>query len=132
MSQLQGIFPATQLPPAPTWPAGFGSRFSLMPTPAAFDWSWSIIEAIQPTPLAYGKTKLRVLPAVIPGPHLAGSTQLLSPPGTTFQPWLVSRALALPRLYGNGPAPEATCALPVDDRNWVAGVLPIGPTVGTP
>src|SRR5580658_6706312 len=132
MSQLHGIFPTTQLPPAPTCAAGFGSRFSLMPTCAAFDCSWAIIDVIQETPLAYGKTKLRVLPAAIPGPHLAGSTQVLSPPGTTFQPWLVSRAFALAGLYGNGPTLEATCALLVADRNGVAGVGPTGPTVGTP
>src|ERR1700729_2395334 len=132
MSQVHGIFPTTQLPPAPTWAAGFGSRFSLMPSCAAFDWSWAIIAAIHWTPVAYGKLKLRVLPAAIPGPHLAGSTQLLTPPGTTFQPWLVSRLLALAGLYGNGPMPEPTCALPVGDRNWVAGVLPTGPTVGVP
>ena len=95
-----------------------------MPTCAAFDCSWVIIDVIQATPLAYGKTKLSALPAAIPGPHLAGSTQVLVPPGTTFQPWLVSRALALAMLNGNGPAPEASCALPSDDRNgartWTA------------
>ena len=32
----------------------------------------------------------------------------------------------------NGPTPEASCALPSDDRNGVVGVLPTGPTVGTP
>src|ERR1700761_2028429 len=68
MSQLHGILPATQLPPAPTWAAGLGSRFSLTPTCAAFDWSSSIVEVIQPTPLTYGKLKLMVLPAGIPGP----------------------------------------------------------------
>src|ERR1700733_9329256 len=132
MSQLHGIFPTTQLPPAPTCAAGFGSRFSLMPTCAEFDCSWAIIDVIQETPLAYGKTKLRGLPAAIPGPHLAGSTQVLVPPGTTFQPWLVSRAFALATLNGNGPMPEAVCDLPSDDKNSVAGVLPTGPTVGTP
>src|ERR1700733_3717731 len=132
MSQLHGMWPTTQLPPAPTSLAGFGSTFSLMPTCAAFDCSCVIIDVIQATPLAYGKTKLRGLPAVIPGPHLAGSAQVLVPPGTTFQPWLVSSALALAMLNGNGPTPEASCALPSDDRNGVVGVLPTGPTVGTP
>src|SRR6201992_943091 len=132
MSQLHGIFPTTQLPPAPTWLAGLGSRFSLMPTCAAFDWSSVITDAIQAPPLAYGKLKLMVLPAGIPGPHLAGSTQVLTPPGMTFHPWLASRALALPGLYGYGPTPESVCALPVDDRNWFTGVLPTGPTVGVP
>src|ERR1700735_863361 len=107
MSQLHGMWPTTQLPPAPTSLAGFGSTFSLMPTCAAFDCSCVIIDVIQATPLAYGKTKLRALPAAIPGPHLAGSTQVLVPPGTTFQPWLVSSALAFAMLKGERAVAEA-------------------------
>src|ERR1700735_4059845 len=97
--------------------------FSLMPTCAAFDWSSVISDASQLRPLAYGKLKYRVLPWAVPGPPFAGSTQLVAPPETTFQPWLVSSALALAMLNGNG-SPCFPCA----DRNLLTGVLPTGPT----
>src|ERR1700731_2481946 len=98
-----------------------------MPACAAFDCRSAISDASQLKPLAYGRLKLRVLPWAIPGPHLAGSMQLVAPPGTTFQPWLDSRALALATLNGNG----SPC-LPFGDRNFVTGTLPTGPTVGAP
>src|ERR1700691_3771803 len=97
-----------QLPAARavTWLNGLASRFSLIPIAAALDCSWVISEVIQDTPVAYGKLKLSPVPAVIPAPHSSaaepGFTQVVTPFGTTFQPWLVSRSLALVGLYGNG------------------------------
>ena len=129
MSQLHGVLTATQLAAATdvTWLIGSGCRFSLIPACAALDCSSAISDASQPRPLAYGKWKLRVLPWAIPGPHLAGSAQLVAPPGTTFQPWLDSSPLALAMLNGNG----SPC-LPFGDRNLVTGTLPTGPTVTEP
>ena len=63
----------------------------------------------------------------IPGPHLAGSVQLVLPPGTTVQPWPDSSALALAMLNGNG----SPC-LPFGDRSLVTGTFPTGPTVAVP
>src|ERR1700733_14890178 len=103
-----------------TWLIGFGCRFSLMPICAALDCSCSIAELSQLRPLAS------------PGPHLEGSVQVVVPPGATVQPWLDSSALALAMLNGNGPLPDAVCALPAGDRNLLTGVLPTGPTVGAP
>src|SRR6266568_4218818 len=102
-SQSHGIFATTQLPAAiaVTWSNGLGSRFSLIPIDAAFDCSCVISDVIHDTPVAYGKLKLSPVPFLIPGPHLAGSVQVLTPSGTTFQPWLASRFFALPGLYGN-------------------------------
>src|SRR5580658_7687359 len=129
MSQLQESFPTTQLTTlvASTWVIGFGWRFSLMPTCAAFDCRSAISCASQPKPVAYEKLKLRVLPLAIPGPHLAGSTQVLVPPETTFQPWLASSALALAMLNEYG-----TPCLPFGDRNLVTGTLPTGLTLTEP
>src|ERR1700735_4832831 len=101
--------------------------FSLIPTCAAFDCSSVISDASQLKPLAYGKLKLSALPWAIPGPHLAGSTQVVGPPGTTFQPWLVSSALALAMLNGNGSP-----FFPSADRNLLTGVLPTGTTATGP
>jgi hypothetical protein len=98
-----------------------------MPACAAFDCSSLISDASQLSPLAYGKLKLRVLPWAIPGPHSAGSVQLVLPPGTTVQPWLDNSVLALATLNGNG----SPC-LPLGDRNLVTGTLPTGPTVTEP
>src|SRR5271156_6355222 len=103
-----------------------------MPTCAAFDCRASIADASQPRPVAYGRLKLRALPLAIPGPHLAGSAQVVVPPGTTVQPWLDSSALALAMLNGYAPVPASTSALPAGDRNLLTGVLPTGPTVGSP
>ena len=64
---------------------------------------------------------------MIPGPHLAGSVQVSVPFGTTVQPWLVSRLLALAGLYGNGSPFR-----PVADSHLVAGVAATGPTVTAP
>src|ERR1700683_1510213 len=100
---------------------------SLMPTCAAFDCSSVISDASQLKPLAYGKLKLSVLPWAVPGPHLAGSTQVAGPPETTFQPWLVSSAFALAMLNGNGSP-----FFPSADRNLLTGVLPTGPPVTEP
>jgi len=61
-------------------------------------------DASQLRPVAYGKLKLRVLPLGIPGPHLAGSAHVVTPPGFTVQPWLTSSALALAMLNGYGPS----------------------------
>src|ERR1700691_1833987 len=101
--------------------------FSLMPTCAAFDCSSAISDVSQLKPLAYGKLKTRVLPWAMPGPHLAGSVQVVLPPGTTVQPLPASSALALAMLNGNG----SPC-LPFGDRNLLTGVLPTGPTVAEP
>src|SRR5580700_11785080 len=103
-----------------------------MPTCAAFDCRAAIADASQPRPVAYGKLKLRVLPLGIPGPHLAGSAQVVVPPGTTVQPWLDSSALALAMLNGYGPCPDLVAAWPAGDRNLLTGTLPTGPTVGEP
>src|SRR5260370_38314830 len=73
------------------------------------------------------KWKLSGVPAVIPGPHLAASVQVVVPFGTTVQPWLVSRLLAWPRLNGNGSPFR-----PVADSHLVAGVAATGPTVPVP
>src|ERR1700733_8493878 len=129
MSQSHDTLRAPQLAAATevTWLSGWGSMFSLMPTCAALDCSSVISDASQVKPLAYGKLKTSVLPWAIPGPHLAGSTQVGAPPGTTFQPWLVSSALALAMLNGNGSP-----FLPSADRNLLTGVLPTGPTVTEP
>src|SRR6185312_8631903 len=129
MSQLQDSLATTQLPAAMavTWSNGLGCRFSLIPTDAALACSWVISEVIQPTPVAYGRLKLRPEPWLIPGPHLAGSVQVVTPFGTTFQPWLVSSFFALAGLYGYG-LPALRCG----DRNEVTGLLATGPTVGTP
>ena len=123
MSQLHGVLTATQLAAATevTWLIGSGCRTSLMPACAAFNCSSLISDASQPRPLAYGKLKLRVFPGAIPGPHLAGSTQLVLPPGTAFQPWLDDSALALATLNGN----RSPC-LPFGDRNFVTGTRPTG------
>src|ERR1700689_4655707 len=103
-----------------------------MPTCAAFDCRASIADASQPRPVAYGKLKLRALPLEIPGPHLAGSVQVVTPPGLTVQPLLDSSALALAMLNGYGPVPALVSALPAGDRNLLSGVLPTGPTEGSP
>jgi hypothetical protein len=66
-------------------------------------------------------------PCLIPGPHLAGSVQVLTPFGVTFHPWLDSRLLALVGLYWYGE-PAFSCG----DRKWVTGVLPTGPGVCVP
>src|ERR1700735_3117886 len=134
MSQLHGLLTSTKLAAdtAVSWLIGSGCRFSLMPAWAAFDCSSVISDVSQDRPLAYWKLKLRVLPLAIPGPHLAGSVQLVVPPGATVQPWLVSSALALAMLNGNGPTSDAVCALPAGDRSLLTGVLPTGPTVGAP
>src|SRR5215469_7104318 len=126
MSQLQEVCATTQLgaPMAVTWLNGLGSRFSLIPTSAAFDCSWLISESIQLTPVAYGKLNTSWWPLLIPGPQRLGSWQVVTPLGTTFQPWLASSALALSGLYGNG----SPC-LPWGDRYCVAGYVPTGPTV---
>src|ERR1700689_623813 len=126
MSQSHDTLTATQLAAATegTWLIGWGSMFSLMPTCAAFDCSSVISDASQLKPLAYGKLKLSVLPWAIPGPHLAGSTQVVGPPGTTFQPWLGSKALALAMPKGNG-----TPFFPSPGRHLLTGVLPTGRTV---
>src|SRR5215472_18986642 len=63
----------------------------------------------------------------MPVPHLAGSVHVDVPFGTTFQPWLASRALALLGSYGYG----SPC-LPLADRNGVNGVAATGPIVGSP
>src|ERR1700730_5188186 len=73
------------------------------------------------------KSKLSGVPAVIPGPHLAASVQVVVPFGTTVQPWLVSRLLAWPGLNGNGSPFR-----PVADSHLVAGVAATGPTVTAP
>src|SRR5215469_15495202 len=98
-----------------------------MPTSEPPDCSWSISVVTQPTPLSYTKLKLSPLPLVTPVPHLAGSAQVDTPFGVTVQPWLASRALAFAGSYGYG----SPC-LPLADRNEVAGVAAIGPTVGSP
>ena len=64
---------------------------------------------------------------MIPGPHLAGSAQVVTPFGATVQPWLASRLLALPGLYGNG----SPCR-PVAESHLVTGVAATGPTVTAP
>ena len=68
-----------------------------MPTSEALDCSWVISDAIQSVPVAYGRLKHELPgPWLMPGPHMAaGSVQVVVPFGTTFQPWLVSSALAL-------------------------------------
>src|SRR5271165_3110085 len=129
MSQSHGILATTQLPAASavTWLNGLGSRFSLIPSASALDCSWVISASVQADPVAYGKLKFSAVPAVIPGPHRLGVAQVVVPPGTTVQPWLVSRLLALAGLYGNGSP-----ALLWGDRNGVTGLLPTGPTVTVP
>src|SRR5579863_6028997 len=104
MSQAQEMCATTQLPPAiaVTWLNGLGSRFSLMPSELALDCSCVISEAIQSVPVAYGKLKVSAWPCFTPVPHSEGSVQVVLPFATTFQPWLVSRSLALVGLYGNG------------------------------
>src|SRR5579863_7912739 len=102
MSQLHGALMTTQLPP--TWEItsanGLGIGCSLIPTREPADWSWSISDSTQPTPLSNTKLKLSGVPLVMPGPHLAGSVQVVVPFGTTVQPWLASTVLALPGSYG--------------------------------
>src|SRR5215469_7584851 len=114
MSQAHEMCATTQLPPAiaVTWLNGLGSMFSLMPSELALDCSWVISEAIQSTPVAYGRLKVSAWPCLMPAPHSDGLVQVVEPLSTTFQPWLVSRSLALVGLYGNG----SPC-LPVADRN---------------
>src|SRR5258707_6626292 len=73
------------------------------------------------------KLKLSGVPAVIPGPHLAASVQVVVPFGTVVQPWLVSRLLAWPGLNGNGSPFR-----PVAESHLVAGVAATGPTVTAP
>src|ERR1700733_3785430 len=97
MSQLQELCVTTQLPPpiAVTWLNGLGSRLSLMPSVLALDCSCVISEAIQSVPVAYGRVKLSAWPFFTPAPHSDGLVQVVLPPFTTSQPWLVSRSLAL-------------------------------------
>src|ERR1700685_4058111 len=113
MSQLQEMCATTQLPAASAVAGlnGLGSRLSLMPAPAALDWSWVISCSIQVVPVAYGRVKESAWPCLTPAPHLAGSVQVVVPPGTTFQPFAVSSDFALVGLYGHG----SPC-LPVADR----------------
>src|ERR1700683_3558254 len=129
MSQSHDTLTATQLAAATevTWLIGWGSMLSLMPTCAAFDCSSVISDASELKPLPYGKLKLSVVPWATPGPHLAGSTQVVGPPGTTFQPWLVSSALALAMLDGNGSP-----FFPSADRNLLTGGLTTRPSVTEP
>ena len=63
-----------------------------------------------------------LVPAVMPAPHLAGVSQVITPP-TFFQPWLVSRVVAFATENGYGPAP------PLDF--WIAGVHWFGGWLGT-
>src|SRR5580700_10902981 len=116
MSQLHGIFATTQLPAASavTWSNGLASKFSLIPIDDALDCSCVISAVTQATPVAYGRLKLSPWPILTPAPHRLGLVQVETPPGTTFQPWLVSRLLAFAGLYGYG----SPC-LPFDDRNEV-------------
>src|SRR5262249_5008610 len=97
MSQLQGVLATTQLPAAssPTRVDASGLRFSWMPSRAALDRSWFISSALQAASEAYGKVNCRPCPCLIPGPHRLGAVHVLTPSGMTFQPWLVSSALAL-------------------------------------
>ena len=87
-----------------------------MPTVLAFDWSWVISDAIQSVPVLYGRVKLSACPCLTPAPHSDGVLQVVTPFGTTFQPWLVSSCLASVGLYGKG----SPC-LPFGDRYWVDG-----------
>src|ERR1700722_13250109 len=118
MSQSQELWVTTQLPPPipVTWLNGLGSRLSLMPSVLALDCSWVISEEIQSTPVAYGRLKVSAWPIFTPAPHSDGFVHVVLPFGTTFQPWLVSRSLALVGLYGTGPP-----CLPWADRYWVDG-----------
>src|SRR6185437_1422517 len=104
MSQAQEARSVTQLPPAMavTWLNGMGSSLSTMPAALAPDRSRVISAATQPVPVAYGRVKLSACPGLIPGPHRAGTAQVVMPPGTTFQPWLASNCRAAAGLYGNG------------------------------
>src|SRR5580704_14252777 len=104
MSQLQELWVTTQLPPPMpvTWLNGLGSRLILMPTVLALDCSWVISDAIHSVPVAYGRLKVSAWPCFTPVPHSDGLVQVVLPLLTTFQPWLVSRSLALVGLYGNG------------------------------
>src|ERR1700735_1319442 len=115
-----------------SWVMGWACRFTLTPPCAAFACGAAISDASQPMPEAYGKVKLSALPLAIPGPHLAGSAQVVTPPGFTVQPLLDSSALALAMLNGYGPSPDLVSARPVGDRNLLSGVFPTGPTVGSP
>ena len=45
--------------------------------------------------MAYGRLNDRPWPDLTPLPHWLGLVQVLVPLGTTFQPWLDSRLLAL-------------------------------------
>src|SRR5215472_19103700 len=132
-SQSHGIFATLQLAAARavTWANGLGARFSLIPIRAALDCSCAISASIQANPVAYGRLKLRAVPAVIPAPQYPGAvpgfTQVVVPFGTTFQPLLASRSLALPGLYGYGSP-----ALPLPDSQLVTGAAPTGPTVTFP
>src|ERR1700678_3656578 len=131
MSQLQEMCATTQLPAANavTWLNGLGSRLSLMPAPAALDWSWVISCSIQVVPVAYGRVKESAWPCLMPAPHLVGSVQVVVPPATTVQPLLESSCFALVGLYGHG----SPC-LPVGDRYLtpLSGSVPTGPTVARP
>src|ERR1700743_4030883 len=112
MSQAHEMCAATQLPPAiaVTWLNGFGSRLSLMPTVLAFDWSWVISDAIQSVPVLYGRGKLSACPCLTPAPHSDGVLQVVTPLGTTFQPWLVSSCLDSVGLDGEAAAALAFAA----------------------
>src|SRR5271169_5965972 len=98
-----------------------------MPIPEALDWSWVISCSIQLIPVEYGRLKESAWPCLIPGPHMAGLVQVVVPPATTVQPWLVSRPFALVGLYGHG-SPD----VPFAERKLVTGTDPTGPTVATP
>src|SRR2546425_12393908 len=64
----------------------------------------------------------------IPGPHLAGTWQVITPPAL-LQPWLVSRAVALATLNGYGPWPLFSRS--TGGTHWLLGWVGTGPEVGT-
>src|SRR5215472_13125561 len=101
MSQLHGILATLQLPAARavTWLNGLGCRLNLIPASEALDCSCCISWVIHVVPVAYGRLNCRPWPCLMPGPHLLGSVQVLTPSGVTFHPWLDSSSFSLVGLY---------------------------------
>src|SRR5579872_4711568 len=65
-------------------------------------------------------------PCLIPAPHRLGFVQVVFPPGTTFQPWLVSSDCAVEGENEHGPSPIADVL-----TSGLGGDSGIGPQVGS-